>query len=133
MRKLRNASVCAMVLGSAIACSPAPPRERASSASVDAVNVAFAPAQLEIDPGTEVVWTNRDAQVRHTVTSGRPGSDGVPGVSKAMPDRPDGLFDGVLPDASAEFEFTFDEPGTYEYFCRVHPSMTGEIVVKARA
>jgi plastocyanin len=32
--------------------------------------------------------------------------------------------------ADATFAFTFDEPGTYAYFCRVHQSMTGEIVVR---
>lgn len=98
--------------------------------AVEVVNVAYSPSSLEVAPGTEVVWTNQDDSVRHTVTSGVPGTDAVPGVSKGKPARADGAFDGDLADAGAEFTFTFDEPGTYEYFCRVHPSMTGEVVVR---
>lgn len=93
------------------------------------MNIAFKPASLEVSVGTEVTWTNMDDQVRHTVTSGEPGDGGVPGVSEGESARPDGTFDGDLPDAGDTFSFTFDEPGTYMYFCRVHPSMTGEVVV----
>lgn len=101
-----------------------------SAATVEVENIAFQPATLEIAAGTEVVWTNRDEDVRHTATSGTPGEDGVPGVSEPQRPRPDGIFDGDLPDAGAEFRFEFDERGTFDYFCRVHPSMTAQIVVR---
>ena len=100
-----------------------------NSVRVDVVNIAFAPATIEIEAGTEVVWANKDEGVHHTATSGLPGDGGVPGVSEPEPPRPDGVFDGDLADASAEFTFTFTEAGTYEYFCRVHPSMTGGVIV----
>ncbi|HET6770155.1 MAG TPA: plastocyanin/azurin family copper-binding protein [Actinomycetota bacterium] len=106
-----------------------PPREQ-SRADVDVVNIAFAPTSLEVDRGTTVVWTNQDQGVRHTVTSGLPGDVGVPGVTEPEPPHPDGLFDGNLEDAEAEFRHTFTRAGAYEYFCRVHPAMTGEVIVR---
>lgn len=107
-----------------------PAAEGAEPTTVEVVNISYSPETLEIDSGTEVVWTNEDEGVHHTVTSGLPAEDGVPGVSKGKPPKSDGVFDGDLADTSARFRFTFDEPGTYAYFCRVHPSMTGEVVVR---
>lgn len=105
-------------------------RGATTGAAIDVVNIAYAPARLEIAVGTEVTWTNQDDNVRHTVTSGAPGDNGVPGVSEGKAPKPDGTFDGDLPDASAGFSFTFEEIGTFAYFCVVHPSMVGEIVVR---
>ena len=98
-------------------------------AQVEVVNIAYSPDPLEISPGTEVTWTNLDEGVRHTVTSGVPGDNGVPGVSAGKPAKVDGLFDGDLAAAGESFSFTFDKAGTYAYFCGVHPSMTGKVVV----
>ena len=111
----------------------ATPRASADAGSANAVtieHVAFAPAQLEVDAGTEVTWTNLDAEVVHTATSGIPGDKGVPGLDNERAPKPDGVFDGEMDGADATFSFTFDEPGRYAYFCRVHQSMTGEIVVR---
>jgi len=109
--------------GSGAADTPGP-------TEVAVVNIAYAPETITVEPGTEVLWTNEDQSVRHTVTSGTPAEDAVPGVSKGKSERADGTFDGDLPDASTQFRFTFDQAGTYAYFCRVHLSMTGEVVVK---
>ena len=69
----------------------------------------FDPYAVEVDAGTEVVWTNSDT-VLHTVTD------------------PDGAFDGwLLP--GEEFAFTFDTPGTYTYGCTVHPWAGGVVTV----
>ena len=95
---------------------------------VDVANIAFPPT-IEVESGTAVRWVNRDENVRHTVTSGLPGDGGVPGVSKGKPPRPDGHFDALLADASKDFTFTFSEPGTYDYFCRVHPAMFSSVIV----
>lgn len=103
--------------------------ERSAPAEVAVVNISFSPATLQIESGTEVVWTNQDEGVHHTATSGLPGDNGVPGVSKPKPPKPNGVFDGDLPDVSSQFTFAFSKPGTYAYFCRVHPSMTGEVIV----
>lgn len=124
--------VAAIVPVAGIACSnaPRPAPHKASGSPVEVVNISFSPASLEVERGTEVVWTNRDDGVHHTVTSGIPGDDGVPGVKKAKRARPDGVFDADLADVSSEFRFTFTEPGTFAYFCRVHPSMTGQVIVR---
>ena len=91
--------------------------------------VAFVPADIEVAVGAEVTWTNEDA-VDHTVTSGVQREQGVPGVEEDRAARPDGRFDKNLPEEGDTLSFTFDEPGTYAYYCGVHASMTGEITVE---
>ena len=59
---------------------------------------------------------NQDTEV-HTVTSGTPA------------DGPDGLFDSGLIDNYMYFYHTFEEAGTYDYFCTLHPWMQGKVVV----
>jgi plastocyanin len=75
----------------------------------------FSPNPLEVAAGTTVTWTNQD-DIDHTVTAG-------------TPERPEGLFDGSLDGEGATFNFTFDDPGTYPYFCSIHPSMLGQVRV----
>ena len=76
----------------------------------------YEPDPVEVPIGTTVRWTNPDA-ILHTATSGEPG---------AQTD----VFDGEMDGAGTTFEFTFEEPGTYPYFCTVHgAAMTGEVVV----
>lgn len=101
-----------------------------ASTTIDVANIAFAPETVKVLRSTTVTWINRDNGVRHTATSGTVGDGGVPGVSKAKAAAPDGVFDGDLPDVGAEFAFTFDEAGTYAYFCEIHPSMVGTVVVE---
>ena len=79
-------------------------------------NECYIPEDVSIDVGGEVTWSNDDTAA-HTVTSGTP-SDG-----------PDGKFDSSLFMAGNTFSFTFDEAGTYDYFCMVHPWMTGIVNV----
>ncbi|HJU12876.1 MAG TPA: plastocyanin/azurin family copper-binding protein [Candidatus Nitrosotalea sp.] len=77
----------------------------------------FDPSKLDVSPGTTVTWTNTD-QVSHTVTSGNP-SDNQTGT----------VFDSSLIAPNKKFTFTFNTPGTFHYFCQVHPWMTGEVIV----
>ena len=79
-------------------------------------NECFIPAEVSVSVGETVTWSNDDSAA-HTVTSGIP-SEG-----------PDGIFDSSLFMASTTFEHTFDEAGEYDYFCMVHPWMTGKIQV----
>lgn len=104
--------------------------DSAQPAAVEIKNIAYKPASMKVLKGTEVTWTSGDANVRHTATSGKPGKRAISGVTKGSEAKPDGVFDGDLPDAGAEFSFTFKEAGTFAYFCEIHPSMTGEIVVE---
>jgi plastocyanin len=76
-------------------------------------NFAFNPKTLTVSVGTEVTWINRD-DVPHTATS----------VVKPR------VFDSKTLDTDDKFSYVFTTPGTYKYFCAVHPHMTGEIVVK---
>ncbi|VVE77789.1 cupredoxin domain-containing protein [Pandoraea sputorum] len=76
-------------------------------------NFTFSPATLTVKAGTRVTWTNRDDEP-HTVTSSS---------------NPRTFASGAL-DTDGTFTFTFDKPGTYPYFCAIHPHMTGVIVVK---
>jgi plastocyanin len=122
-------SAVAVLVG---ACGgPSEPSEHAarSSTTIALDGLAFGPDEVTVSEGTTVTWTNQDP-VAHTVTSGAKGEQGVPGVSKGKPDRPDGAFDGALDDRGESFSFTFDEPGTYRYFCRIHGGMTGVVIVE---
>jgi len=82
----------------------------------DETNECYIPAQVTISVGETVTWSNDDTAA-HTVTSGTP-SDG-----------PDGNFDSSLFMAGTTFDVTFDTPGSYDYFCVVHPWMTGKVQV----
>ena len=76
----------------------------------------FTPSSLTIPVGTTVLWTHNGNNT-HTVTSGTPGS-------------PSGLFDSGNLSHGKTFSFTFNNPGTIPYYCRIHGSMmTGSITV----
>jgi plastocyanin len=102
--------------------------DRATNA-VSIQGLAFAPGKLTVPMGTRVSWSNKD-DVKHIVTSGKPGRDAVPGVSKGTPAKPTGIFDQAMAPSGSTFAFTFDKAGTYTYFCRIHSSMRGVIVVR---
>lgn len=75
-------------------------------------NFTFSPTTLKVAAGTTVEWINRD-DIPHTVVS----DDKTTFKSKAL-------------DTDDKFSYTFTKPGTYSYFCSVHPKMTGKIVVQ---
>ena len=90
--------------------------ETAEPMSVAAVDSAFEPAEVTVPAGTTVVWTN-EGQLPHTVTAD------------------DEMFDSGTLDPGATFEFTFDTPGEYPYYCRFHGGpggvgMAGTIIVE---
>lgn len=74
------------------------------------------PSAVRIDTGGTVAWTNQDTS-SHTVTSGSPATG------------PTGIFDSSLIISGETFEYTFKEPGEYEYFCLVHPWVVGTVQV----
>jgi plastocyanin len=77
----------------------------------------FIPSTVVIGVGGTVTWTNDDTAA-HTVTSG------------SAENGPDGMFDSSLLMAGKTFEHTFEEAGEYDYFCVVHPWMTGKVIVE---
>jgi len=70
----------------------------------------------QVNVGEKVTWQNKDVEF-HTVTSGTPAGG------------PDGFFDSGLIENYLYFYHTFDTPGTYDYFCMIHPWMTGKMIV----
>ena len=76
----------------------------------------FVPSMVTIDVGGEVTWENNDTAA-HTITSGTPTGG------------PDGHFDSSLVMAGSTFSHTFDEAGSFDYFCMVHPWMQGMVMV----
>ncbi|NVK81384.1 cupredoxin domain-containing protein [Streptomyces morookaense] len=85
----------------------------AATGQVAVVNYAYAPATLNVSRGTTVTWTNSDT-APHTVTS-TAGSGGP--LNSPMLNQGD------------SFSFTFGAAGTFSYYCTVHPTMKGTVVV----
>ena len=81
-------------------------------------NECFIPYMVTIDVGGEVIWSNSDLAA-HTVTSGVLAEGGH-----------DGVFGSGLFSPGVDFSHTFDEAGTYPYFCLVHPWMVGMVIVQ---
>ena len=79
-------------------------------------DACYIPGSVTINVGDTVAWDNADIAA-HTVTSGSPQTG------------PSGEFDSSLIIGGAIFEVTFDEAGSYEYFCLVHPWMLGTVDV----
>ena len=77
----------------------------------------FIPSPVTIDVGGIVTWENNDTAA-HTATGG------------SATEGPSGVFDTSLIQAGSSFTHTFDAPGTYPYFCMVHPWMAGTVIVQ---
>jgi amicyanin len=75
-------------------------------------NFTFNPQTITVKAGTTVTWTNED-DIPHTVVA----------TAKA--------FKSKVLDSNDTFSFTFTTPGSYEYFCSLHPHMKASIVVEA--
>jgi len=78
------------------------------------------PSTVVITAGGTVTWENVD-NAAHTASSGTAAGG------------PDGVFDSSLIMASGSYSVTFDDEGTYPYFCMVHPWMSGIVIVEAEA
>ena len=81
-------------------------------------NMCYMPYNAALDIGGEAMWHNVDTMA-HTVSSGTP-AEGL-----------DDVFDSSLVPAGGMFSYKFEEAGTYDYFCMVHPWMTGIVTVSA--
>jgi amicyanin len=84
---------------------------RAEEAMVKIENFTFDPPVLKVKAGTAVTWTNED-DIPHTVASA------------------DRAFKSTALDSGDNYTFTFTAPGSYEYFCSLHPHMTAKIIVE---
>ena len=79
-------------------------------------NECYLPPSVTINTGDTVEWTNSDTAA-HTVTGGSPA------------DGPSGVFDSSLVLGGTQYAYTFEEAGSYDYFCMVHPWMVGDVQV----
>ena len=120
MKRIKWIFGSAAILVAAFALTQEPGRTRpmspsdipASGATVKIDNFSFGPATITIPAGSTVTWTNDD-DVPHVVSS----DDNKMFKSKAL-------------DTDDHFSFTFTKPGTYNYYCAIHPKMTAKIVVQ---
>ena len=80
----------------------------------------FTPKNITINYGAEITWTNNDNSL-HTVVSGKVGLDNRMYA--------DGLFDSGTFGPASTFTRSFFNNGTYPYFCKLHPWLTGQIIV----
>ena len=106
----------------AVDASPAPGNAIAAGASASGTsevknsvairNFAFQPAMLTVAAGSKVVWTNRDEEPHVVVSAGA-----------QFPSSP-------ALDTDDSYTTVFAKPGTYSYFCSIHPHMVGTIIVK---
>jgi plastocyanin len=83
----------------------------APSVEVKIDNFSFTPSTLTVKAGTQITWTNAD-DIPHTVVS------------------EDQSFKSKVLDTDEKFTFVASKPGTYSYFCSIHPKMTGRVVVE---
>ena len=105
---IRHALVLPAMLG-AFGASLAFGTVRADEA-VKIDNFTFSPATLTVPVGSKVTWVNEDDIPHQVMASGR-------------------TFKSQVLDTDQSFAQTFASPGTYEYFCSLHPHMKGTIVV----
>ena len=105
--------LAAMIAGALLFVRPprssATPEEHSREVKID--NFSFGPQTVTVDRGTTVEWVNHD-DIPHAV---------------AADDR---SFKSRVLDTDEKYSHKFDRPGSYPYFCSLHPKMTGKIVVR---
>jgi amicyanin len=113
MRSAIAAAALGAVVGYGMAGGVLIARAQTPTIAVSIDNFTFTPQTLTVKAGTTVTWTNKDDIPHGIATTGNAFSR-----SKAL-------------DTDDSYSLTFTTPGTYQYFCYIHPHMTGTIVVEA--
>jgi plastocyanin len=88
-------------------------QEKSSTVEVKIDNFSFGPVALTVPVGATVTWVNRDDMPHNVVST----DDAKTFKSKVL-------------DTNEKFSFTFSKPGSYPYFCSIHPKMTGKVIVQ---
>ena len=104
----------AVVFTIATALMISPPRARSEDAKATEVkvdNFTFSPDTLTVPVNSTVTWVNKD-DIPHVIAAN------------------DGSFKSKALDTDQKYSFTFSKPGTYAYYCSIHPKMVGKIVVQ---
>jgi plastocyanin len=113
MKSALVAAVLGAVVGSGLVGGVLVARAASRATAVSIDNFTFTPQTMAVKAGTTVAWTNKD-DIPHGIAA----TNNAFTRSKAL-------------DTDDSFSFTFTTPGSYQYFCCVHPHMTGTIVVEA--
>jgi plastocyanin len=100
-----------MAAGARVSGSAAAQDTKPAETAVKIDNFNFSPNPITVAAGTTIHWTNRD-DIPHNVVSD------------------DKSFKSKVLDTDETFAYTFTKPGTYTYFCSIHPKMTGKVVVQ---
>ena len=114
IRCVPSAAVAALAAVTLGAAAPAPgviPPNMIAPNTIAIDNFTFGPQAATVPAGTTVTWVNRD-DIPHTVVA----------VDKS--------FRSKVLDTDEKFSFTFAKAGTFDYFCSIHPHMTGKVVVR---
>jgi len=112
LRPIIASTVLGIVIGAILGAGVLFARAADSSNAVSIDNFTFTPKTLTVKAGTTVSWTNHD-DIPHGIAS----SENAFKKSAAL-------------DTDDSYSFTFTAPGTYQYFCYIHPHMVGTIVVE---
>lgn len=107
---LPAAMVWCGITAQCVAADVAPPKSGAYQVAIQ--NFAFAPKTLTVPAGTRITWTNRDEEPHVVVSAGALFTS-----SKAL-------------DSGDTYSVRFSKPGTYAYYCSIHPMMVGTIIVQ---
>jgi plastocyanin len=109
--KIGLAALALAVCAGTLSGAKADAGNQSATAEVHIDNFTFQQQTITVPVGAEVTWVNRD-DIPHTVVS------------------EDQVFKSKALDTDEKFTFKFTQPGTYKYFCSIHPKMTAEVVVK---
>ena len=112
LRPIIASTALGAVVGSVLAASALFARAEGTANTVTIDNFSFTPAAVTVKAGTTVTWTNKD-DIPH----------GIGATNNAFPKS-------KALDTDDSYSFTFTTPGTYQYFCYLHPKMVGSIVVE---
>lgn len=80
-----------------------------NESSINIANFSFSPKELKIVTGTKVTWTNNDSAPHQIISN---------------------TFNSEILSNGQSFSFVFNNKGSYDYHCAIHPSMTGKIIVE---
>ncbi|MFY9674022.1 MAG: cupredoxin family copper-binding protein [Terriglobales bacterium] len=111
MRRLTLKHAGGLLLLALFCVQTAAAADNPSLVAITIDNFSFTPQEIKVKAGTTITWTNRD-DIPHTVVS------------------TEGTFKSKALDTDDKFTTTLTKPGTYAYFCSIHPKMTGKIVVE---
>ena len=89
---------------------------KVSRPGCDIEDICYIPSNIVVEKGKSVTWLNEDSSF-HSVTSG-------------FYPEPSGLFDSGHLDPYQSYTLSFDEFGTYDYFCTLHPWMKAQVIVE---